>query len=135
MQFSSVCASRPPKPAIPIRLLCLISYASVLSHPSHHTPGGPTLAGCRRTAPAPPPPARVSALFGFGKKSDEEKAWKEEEKEEQFRKQQEVLARRRNNSWQQVGRRVQAGGAGGEGEGEGWAAAGLFLSQCANPVG
>jgi glutamate synthase domain-containing protein 1 len=41
----------------------------------------------------------VTALFGFGKKSNE-KSEKDLEKEEQYAKQQEVLNRRRTNSWQ-----------------------------------
>ncbi|KAI3424946.1 hypothetical protein D9Q98_008328 [Chlorella vulgaris] len=44
-------------------------------------------------------PTRVTALFGFGKKSNE-KSEKDLEKEEQYAKQQEVLNRRRTNSWQ-----------------------------------
>ena len=55
------------------------------------------------TASPPPPrrsPAKVSALFGFGK--GREKSQKELEKDEAFQAQQEVLARRRSGIWQQV---------------------------------
>ena len=45
----------------------------------------------------------MTALFGFGKKSEEE-IWREEEREEQYQNQQAVLARRRTNSWQKVRR-------------------------------